>query len=253
VAHWTISRLAVLALLLVATPPASATPVELALCDGLVTLGLPPGWRPVPEDVLELYTLTMAEASGGLNTETYQAALQPEAAGDLMALPRILIQVKETGRLPYLSLLELPGAELLQRNTGERPDPLVGRRLVDYSLDQLFFDRTRCAIRLSSTVTLPGGERVGTHTASFLTERGRFTLHCSELLDRFGATAPLFDAVIRSVRIAPPLAYRPRLSERWPALAALDWRHASLGALILGLGTALALALARQRRHRNAP
>ena len=64
-------------------------------------------------------------------------------------------------------------------------------------------------------------------------------------------TAPLFDDLIRSVRIDPPLAYQPRLADRYPALAALDWRHWTLAAVIVVLAIALAVAVARQRRQRR--
>ncbi len=227
--------------------PAVATPSDVTLCDGLVAVTLPPGWQEVPPEVLELYTLTMAEASGGRVTEVYQKAFQPAAATALVEYPRILFQVKESGRQPYGPFLNLPGLAEVARATGDRRDQSGFASVSEPSLDQLFFDRRRFALRVSTSLTVEGTGRVGVHTASFLTERGRLAVHCFELMERFGATAPLFDAVIRSVRIAPPLAYRPRLADRWPWLAALDWRIGVVVGLIVALAVALSVAVRRQR------
>jgi hypothetical protein len=230
--------------------PAVATPSDVTLCDGLVSVTLPPGWREVPPEVLELYTLTMAEASGGRVTEVYQEAFQPESATELVEYPRILFQVKESGRQPYGPYLRLPRLDEVVRATGQPPDRTSG--VSEPSLDQLFFDRRRFALRVSTSLTVEGTGRVGVHTASFLTERGRLAVHCFEVMDRFGSTAPLFDEVIRSVRIAPPLAYRPRLADRWPWLAALDWRFGALVGLIVSLTAALVVAV-RRRCSRSSP
>lgn len=227
--------------------PAVATPSDVTLCDGLVAVTLPPGWREVPPEVLELYTVTMAEASGGRVTEVYQEAFQPEGASELVEYPRILFQVKDSGRQTYGPFLRVPSLDEVVRATGPRLDQAGSAGVSELSLDQLFFDRHRFALRVSTTLTVEGTGRVGVHTASFLTERGRLAVHCFEVMDRFGATAPLFDEVIRSVRIAPPLAYRPRLADRWPWLGALDWRFGALVGLIVILAGALAVAVGRRR------
>jgi len=226
--------------------PAIAAPADVALCDGLVTVTLPSAWKEVPPEVLELYTLAMAEESGGRVTEVYQEAFQPEGASELVELPRILFQVKESGRQSYGPFLRLPSLEEVVRATGPRLDQAGSAGVTELSLDQLFFDRRRFALRVSSTLTVEGTGRVGVHTASFLTERGRLAVHCFELMERFDATAPLFDDVIRSVRIAPPLAYRPRLSDRWPWLGVLDWRVGALVTLIVALLALLVVAVRRR-------
>lgn len=226
--------------------PARAAPADVTLCDGLVTVTLPPGWQEVPPEVLELYTLAMATESGGRVTEVYQEAFQPQGAEELVEYPRILFQVKESGRQSYAPLLQLPSLDEVARTTGPRLDGAGSAGVSGLSLDQLFFDRRRYALRVSTTLTVEGTGRVGVHTASFLTERGRLAVHCFEIMDRFEATAPLFDAVIRSVRIAPPLAYRPRLQDRWPWLDALDWRIAALVGLIAVLTVSLVAVIRRR-------
>jgi hypothetical protein len=230
---------------------AAATPAtrEVSLYDGQVTLSLPTGWREIPQEELELYTLQMTEATGGRVTETYQYGFQPEGAKGLRAYPQILVQVKESGRLPYGPLLRLPSLEAAREAQGTRTNT-SGPLMDNITLDQLFFDHSRYALRVSSSLDLADVGKVGVHTASFLTERGRFVVHCYDLLPRFELTAPLFDDLIRSVRFAPPLAYRPRLSDRYPALADLDWRHWALAGLIVALAVALAVTVRRQRRQR---
>ena len=99
---------------------ADETVREVSVYGGLVSLEVPESWREIPPEVLEFYSLRSAEASGGRTAEIYQHGFrlgEPEAD---FAPPQILIQIRESGRIPYGSLLHLPPADVLRARVAAR-------------------------------------------------------------------------------------------------------------------------------------
>jgi hypothetical protein len=126
-----------LAILTTAAAPSSgddATRTE-TVYQGHVTIEIPIRWHEIPEDQLELQSLNTAEMSGGLITELYQHGYRPGEPELDFALPQILIQIRESGRLSYRPFLHLPPPEEMQ---GIRSTPID-----NLELDDAFFERDR--------------------------------------------------------------------------------------------------------------
>jgi len=216
------------------------------LYHGRATMAVPVDWLEIPADALEHYTLALAEVSGGRYAETYQHGFQP--AGDhAFAYPHLLVQIKETGRFPLRNCLALPSIDEVERASGKWVRERMGPRVSELKLDQLFYDPSIRALRMSTTITTESVGPVAVHSVSYLTERGQLILHCFETAPRFRRSATLFARIIDSVRFSRKVAYRLRLSERWPALERLDWRHWSLAGVIVVLVVMLVVAVVRGR------
>jgi len=237
----------VLALLIAAAAPIAADATTdpdpaVAVYDGLVTVQLPEGWQEIPPNVLEYFTLRTAEATGGRTAESYQHGFRPGDPTLEFSLPQVLIQIREEGRISHGHFRRLPSAE----EVAARPaGPLTDHRgslLRDLELTGVTFDRQRYCLRVDSVLDLSIEGRVVVRSASFLTERGLFALHCYELEDRIDATAPVFEQIIASVRFDDRVAYRPRLTDQWSS------RHTAVTLFALAALLAAAALAARRRR-----
>jgi hypothetical protein len=218
------------------SPGAEDTRTE-NLYEGHATLEIPVGWHTIPEDQLELQSLKTVEMSGGRIAELYRYGYRPGDPGLEVELPQILIQIRESGRPNYRPYLHLPPPEEIQRRRGSVVESL--------ELDEVFFDHDRYLLRLTNTLGVGHGGKISVLSASFLTERGFFTLHCYTYSTHATVVAPIFERVVESVRFDDELSYRPRLGDRWPPSPS-TLAFAAAGILMVAV---LALEIRRRRRQ----
>jgi hypothetical protein len=241
----------VFALLITAAAPAAVDATTdpdaaVAIYDGLATLRLPEGWREIPPNVLEYFTLRTAEATGGRTAESYQHGFRPGDPDLEFSLPQVLIQIREEGRISYGQFLRLPPPADVAAQPASPLTDHRGSLLRELQLTGVTFDRDRFCLRVDSVMELSIEGRVVVRSASFLTERGLLTLHCYELEERIAATAPVFEQIIDSVRFDDRIAYRPRLTDQWSS------RHTAVALFTLAALLAAAAFVARRRLRAEA-
>jgi hypothetical protein len=214
--------------------------------DGLATLWVPEGWHQIPPTVLDYFSIRTAEVTGGRVAETYQHGFRPGDPELELSLPQVLIQIREDGRLSYGQLMHLPTPEQVSDPAGGPLADHSGSLLRDVELTALSFDRERYCLRVDSVLDLAIEGRTIVRSASFLTERGVFTLHFYDLEESGQLSAALFERMVSSVGFDDQLAYRPRLADRWSSriTAALLFAAA---AILVGA------AVAARRRARPRP
>jgi len=238
----------VLALAVGAAQPSDADPGRtVAVYDGLASLWVPDGWKEIPPAVLDYFSIRTAEVTGGRVAETYQYGFRPGDPDLELSLPQVLVQIREDGRIPYGRFLHLPVPESVSVAAGSPLADHQGSLIRDVHLTGLSFDPDRYCLRVDSVLDLAIEGPTVVLSASFLTERGVFTLHFYDLEDRLQESAPLFDRMIGSVRFDDPIAYRSRLLDRWSSRNAAVLLFAVAALLVLlGIGAGYRLRL-RQR------
>lgn len=224
------------------TLPASAEPSDsrVTVYDGMMSMSLPPDWQEI--DTLHLENLTMwaADATAGRLVEVYQHGFRPSDSGPDPLLPAILVQIRESGRQGYGSYIHLGSLEELQNETAEIFPQGLEPFVFGVKIDRAEFDTSRYCLRLEHSLDLRLKGRVTVLTAAFLTERGFVTLRYADRGNRIDESRRLFNRIVESVRLAPGIAYRPKLRDRWPGLPFFV-----AAALVAG---GLAVYLVRRRR-----
>lgn len=218
------------------------------------TITLPDGWQAIPREILENYSAQMASRSGGKVKEQYALGYQRGYQGQWLVHPYILVQVKETGRIPDGQLRQMKsfhaGAE---RGLNKASDSLGGL-LTSAALGETLYDATNRCIWMHYTIDLAGVGSIKGVTCGFLTEKGMLLFHCYGRSSEFSALLPVFQQALASVKISEALKYRPRLGDG----AGLDFsrviRAAIIGGIIGGsVLLALGLVVRLTRKKKPAP
>lgn len=175
---------------------------------------LPDDWVQLPYTVVSNYTRTIQKmANGGFN-ESYDDGFQRSAQGQWFKYPYILVQIKETGRVPERQLAQMKTL----RSDVQRGADMAAKKLSavvsDMSVGDTYYDATNKCILVRSTASVAGVGDIKALTCGYLTERGIIFFHCYALSGQFDDLLPVFQKLLRSVRIKDGLRYRPHLSDR---------------------------------------
>jgi hypothetical protein len=189
---------------------------EVTIYGGLVALGIPSEWREISEFELEEATFRAAEMTGGRVVEVYQHGFRPLNPPDDSGTPQLLIQIRESGRLGYGRFLELPPLENFQDDALSSYPEGVPPLVVGVEVDRVAFDRETYSVLLEHSLSLRFIGRVRVFTAAYLTERGFLILHLTDRETRIGDSRALFHRILSTLEIGPEIAYRPRITDRWP-------------------------------------
>lgn len=206
------------AALAAATLTASTDPSfsRVTVYDGMLSMSLPDDWQELGALELEDLTMWAAEATEGRLVEVYQHGFLPGDPGPDPFLPTIFVQIRESGRQRYGGYLHLQSLDELQSDTSKTFPAGLRPLVVGVSIDSLRFDSSTFCLRLEHSLDLKFKGRVTVLTAAFLTERGFVTLRYSDRERRIAEGKRFFNRVVDSVVLAPEIAYRPRLKDRWP-------------------------------------
>lgn len=216
----------------------SVTPAAAGVFDeGRFSFELPAGWREIPRRDLDDLTEWIAVATAGRSVELYQYGFIPPSFEADPWLPHLLIQVREGGRIPYGRFIDLEGRPRSVTADPQRPRRDLPRLILGVDLDRAGFDRSRFCLRLEHTLDLRFKGRARVQTAAFLTEKGVIALHYIDREARTDEARSVFDQIVASVTIAPDIAYRPRVLDRWPGLPFFIAAVVVAAALVIYLAT----------------
>lgn len=217
---WRLVPYIVLATLVPAASAAASDPAtrEIAIYDGLVRFELPADWLEIAPTDLDELTMWAASATAGRSVEAYQYGYVPPEFESDPWLPHMLVQIRESGRIPYGRFLHLQPLEDLQESSRNRFPQGLPPLVMGVAVERVGFDPSTFTIRLEHALDLRFKGPVRVQTAAFLTERGLVVFHFIDRKARIEEGRARFDAIVDSVALDPALAYRPRLLDRWPGL-----------------------------------
>jgi hypothetical protein len=216
-------RLTPFVALIAAAPVALAiaddpSPVTVTFYGGGCSMTLPAGWDEIPPDNLEELSMWVADATSGRSVEIYQYGYHPPDFETDPWLPHLLVQIRESGRLPYGRFLHLPPVDEIQSTADAAYPRGLPPLIMGVAVERISFDRQHLCLRLEHSLDLRFKGPVRVLTAAFLTERGLLALHYVDRERRADDARLTFDGIVDSVSVNPDLAYRPRLGDRWPGL-----------------------------------
>lgn len=212
--------ISLIAALVAITLPASTDPPfsRVTVYDGMLSMSMPDDWQEIDFFDLEELTMWAADVTAGRLVEVYQHGFRPRASGPDRLLPTILVQIRESGRQRYGRFVHLKSLDAFQSDTSKTFPEGLRPLVMGVGVDHVDFDASTYCLRLEHSLDLRIKGRVTVLTAAFLTERGFVTLRYSDREKRMDEGRRFFNRIVDSVSLAPEIAYRPQLSDRWPGL-----------------------------------
>ena len=240
-----IAPIAVVTVFVAATLPASTehSSHPVTVYEGMLSMSIPDDWREIDPMHLEELSMWAADATAGRLVEIYQYGFIPLDFEDDPFLPHILVQIRESGRLRYGDFLHLQPLDEIQSDTRKTFSQGFPPLIMGVAVEKVVFDPSNYCLRLEHSLDLRFRGRVRVLTAAFLTERGLVTIRYADRQKRIGEGRRIFEQIVRSVSLAPEIAYQPRLIDRWPGLP-----YFFAAALV---ATALLAFLIHRRRSRS--
>jgi len=179
---------------------------------GHFSLKIPEGWEAIPDDVLQGYNATIAQAAGHSGqAPSFEAAFQPREAKEWLEYPHVFIQFRRDLRLTpeQLSLMATQqGKAAANRQWHE-----VLKRAPDIGLlaraNEVSFDPARNALVIRMSYQDPEeGDVIGT-SAYYLTARGTIIIAATCLASQWEAARPAFNTFLAGVTVDKGFEYVP--------------------------------------------
>ncbi len=195
----------------------------------------PEGWRQIPAQVLVDYSDTVKRISGGRVSEKYQDGYQRDFKGKWLVHPYILVQVKETGRVPEGQLRNMkPVRRSIEKGLGQAADGM-SVVLSQAALGETLYDSTNKCLWMEFSADVAGVGPIKALSCGFLTEKGVIYFHCYSRAAEFEDLLPTFQRAMSSVGITEALRYKPHLGDPVGFDFGSVFRWTLYGALIGGV------------------
>lgn len=221
----------------------------LAVARGQASVTVPADWTALDPRRVEVAALLGGQSGPAVASPNWTDALRPVRHGQEQTFPTVLVELHDTGRVPWpvfwKHVRDFEEQSYLETSGG---GPLVGQP-TEASME---FDPGR--LRLHSQRTF-GNSAMGpliVRSVTVLTERGTVTVHG---LARAGI-APnelrLADEVVHSLEVAPEFAYRRTLGDLFLLPDLVDWRiRLAVAGLLVACSALLLLRVQRVRVRRR--
>lgn len=149
---------------------------------------------------------------------------------EAQAYPYILVQQLDTGRLTDSQLRKPPDLNLgLQIKSEEHK---LNGLVTDVATQRMVFDPELHLIWLKTHSVIDGVGPIQSLTAMIPTEKGLMHFNFYDLESDFPVSEPKFREIVKSIRLAPELAYKPRWTDAFVPVGMNDRRAEALGRVV---------------------
>jgi hypothetical protein len=182
--------------------PAYAVPFQ----KDAFSITLPDGWVEIPRDILDAYQKEAAKAVTNAGQVNYDFGFQLDSGENWLTYPYILIQVKNTGRIPENQLKEFESVSV-QKEMNKMEDK-VSSLLSDLQAGKTVYDQENKIIWMRIDVNAANVGPVVGIIAIVPTQTGAIQVNAYCTKADFPKYEPLFRSAVISTTPAPKLAYK---------------------------------------------
>ena len=186
------------------------------------SISLPDGWVEVPRDVIDSYEKEMARLLPNAQPQHYDYVFQLESSKNWFEYPYILVQVKNTGRIPESQLEKLEGYPV--QESLDKQKKTVGSIMSNIQVGKVVYDKQNKIIwmRIESNVVDIGP--ISGISGMIPTEMGVIQVAGYSLKKSYLTYESTLQSVAKSVSPNLGLAYKPSWSDSLPPIVAgIDW------------------------------
>ncbi len=217
------------------------------------TVRLPADWEAIPPDVLKAYGEVLAKAAPNVPRQTYEYGFQRAGARSWFTYPYVLIQVKNTGRIPEAQLQSVRRTEAAINEGAEKFSSALSEVVSGVSLNETVYDADFHILWSKIAAQVAGVGPILGLVGVRLTENGVVQIMGYARESEYADYAPLFEAIIKQTEIGEHARYKPRMTDAIPFVNRIDWAKVLGGAVGGGIVGAIGALIARQRKKKTEP
>ena len=202
------------------------------------SISLPDGWVEMPIDVIDAYEKEIGRLAPNAAAQHYDYGFQLGSSKNWFEYPYILVQIKNTGRIPESQLETLEGYNVQESLDKHKKE--LSSIMSDIQAGKMVYDKQTKMIwiRIESNVANIGP--IAGISGMVPTEKGFIQAIGYCLRENYPTYEAIFQSVALSVSPEPGLAYKPKWSDSLPpAVTGIDWGKvagkAIAGAIIGGI------------------
>lgn len=215
------------------------------------SISLPDGWIEIPRNVIDAYEKEIARLAPNIQVQHYDYGFQLASSKNWFEYPYILVQVKNTGRIPESQLEKI--AEYNIQGGLDKSKKKLGSIMSEIQAGKMIYDKQNKIIWMRIELNVANIKQIAGISGIVPTEKGfiQITGYC--LKENYSTYEPIFQSVILSVSPEPGLAYKPKWSDRLPSVVTgIAWRRI-VGKAIAGgiIGGIIFLVKVLRRKKRN--
>jgi hypothetical protein len=169
-----------------------------------LAISIPADWVEIPRAELDQMSANVREAAPSAKPQPYNYGFQASANAKY---PRVLVQIKTTGRWPENVFAQLPKLSTsdIQKQVASTSPAFAAMNL---ELGKITYDPAKRLAWLRMQLTDQDGQSIQGLSGLHPTIVGSIQVHCSSLEADFDRFAPLFSDIIASIQIDDDWRYR---------------------------------------------
>jgi hypothetical protein len=171
-----------------------------------LTISIPADWVEIPKAELDQMAADIRAAAPNAKPQPYNHGFQISTGSKY---PRVVVQVKTSGRWPEKAIAQLPrlsGEDIQRKVESEMP----GLAALNIQIGKLAYDPIRQIAWLRMQFTGDEGETIQGLSGIHPTNVGAIQVNCYASTVTLEKYAPLFSEIITSVQVDEELKYRER-------------------------------------------
>jgi len=212
-------------------------------------MSVPAGWKEIPAAVLKDYMDRMAQLAPNAPKQEFQGGFQLTSARQWFTYPYVLIQMRNTGRVPEGQFTKAAGIQGATEKGLKKAESQLSSILSESELTEPRYDPQKHALFMNVSMNVAGVGKVKMTSATLLSEKGTISVYCYAPVDDFAPYTKPFETMLDSVQLSEELRYKPRPSDANAVLGFLD--HVGRGALrgaIIGALVGVVIFVMRRKK-----
>ena len=215
------------------------------------SISLPDGWVEMPRDVIDTHEKEIARLAPNVPTQHIDYGFQLGSSKNWFEYPYILVQMKNTGRIPESQLEKLEGYSV--QESLDKHKKGLNSIMSDFQVGKMVYDKQTKMIWMRIELNVANIGPISGISGMVPTEKGFIQVMGYSLRENYPTYEAIFQSVALSVSTEPGLAYKPKWSDSLPpAVTGIDWGKVAekgiVGALIGGI-IALIAGLLRKKKQ----
>jgi hypothetical protein len=199
---------------------------------------LPNEWIEIPPNIIEAFEKDLAKTIPGQSIQHNDCGFQLKSSKKWFEYPYILVQVKNTGRIPQ-SEFRKANISSFQKNIGNVQKNFISL-ISDLRAEEMFYDERSKIIWIQFESILKNIGPAVSIMGIIPTEKGFIIVTGNSLKDKYSIYKPMLQEFVASVRIDPWLKYKTKWSDSLPSfLREIDFGKTASKAIVSVMSTAI--------------